>query len=207
MRSLRACIVTCVAVLVISGCSGSGPSTDAARSASSAAPPSTSATAAGPATSASAPVPVTSPPPLSPAKLTAACPFLSVDELAAHLGISADGVTATEEKPEHDADGVQLGCDYRVNGKNLYSLSISGYPVSALSVGDLVDAVPTDARNKQKPSGIGQAAIFYTTSDGFGVMCTGAASHGQARTATFIAPKSVSQTTFADVAKLVVARL
>jgi hypothetical protein len=189
---------------VISGCSGSGHSTGAAQSAA----PLASTTVAKPATSAGVSVPVTSPPPRSPAKLTAACPFLSVTELATLLGISADAMTATEEKPQKDAEGIQLGCDYNVNGKNLYSLSISGYPVDVLSVRDLVDAVPKDAQNVRKPIGIGQAAIFYTAQDDdFAVMCAGAASHGQARTATFIAPKSVSQATFADVDKLVVARL
>jgi hypothetical protein len=205
MQSLRACIAICGAALLISGCSGSKTSVRAEQTAAQ----TTAAAAIGAPEPSTPATPTTSPPPKSPAEVTAACPFLSVSELTQFLGHDADGqiVYAAEDTPQKNAGGIQVNCDYRGDGSTPYSLTISAYPASGLSVADLVDAVPADAQNVRKLSGIGQAAIYYTTADGFGVYCAGTLSHGQARAATFIAPEPLPQTTFADVVQLVVARL
>lgn len=123
------------------------------------------------------------------------------------LGIPTDAVTATEAAPQKSSGGIQLECDYHHNGQNPYSLSISGFPADTLSVADNVNAIPADAQNVRKLSGIGQAAIYYTTSDGLGLLCGGTLSNGQSRTATLTAPNTLPQATFAKVVKLVLSRL
>lgn len=154
----------------------------------------------------SPPVPSTSPP-QSPARLTAACPFLPATELAQLLGIPADTVTESEAAPQTSSGGIQLECDYHQGGRNPYALVISGFPAATLSVADLVDAIPTDAQNVRKLSGIGQAAIAYSTADGFTLQCAGTLSHGQSRAATLTAPKTLSQAKLTEILKRVVSRL
>ena len=201
MRSLQLPLTILALFFVLSGCAETSQSDGAVPAASVSAP---AATTGMPTTSPSAVTP-TPPTPQSPAHLTAACPFLTAQELDQQLGVGE--LTASEDAPQHSSGGIQLGCSYQVHGTNPYALSISGFPASLLSVADLVNAVPNDAHNVRKLSGLGQAAIYYTTSDGFGVLCAGKLSHGQVRTASFVAPKDLPQTTFAAVVRLVVARL
>lgn len=198
MRSLQPPLTVLALVLALAGCAGIGHSGGA---------PSLSAPVAAGGMPTAGLSAVTPPPPAprSPAHLTAACPFLPVEELDQRLGTG--GLTATEASPDHSSGGIQLGCDYRVHGTNPYALSISGFPDTLLSVADTVDAVPNGAQHVRKVSGIGQAAIYYTTADGFGVLCAGKLSHGQVRTASFVAPKNLPQASFAAVVRLVVERL
>ncbi|HEU5353217.1 MAG TPA: hypothetical protein VFU65_02090 [Actinocrinis sp.] len=146
-------------------------------------------------------------PPQSPAKLTAACPFLDAPELAELLGMAPDTVSATEAAPETSSGGIQLECDYHQGGRNPYALTVSGFPAGTLSVADLVDAIPNDAQNVHTLSGIGQAAISYSTADGFTLLCAGTLSHGQSRAATITAPKTLSQAALIEIVKRVVSRL
>lgn len=201
MRSLQLPLIVLALFFVLSGCAGTRQSVGVVSPASVSAP---AATTGMPTTIPSVVTP-TLLAPRSPAHLTAACPFLTAQELDQQLGTG--GLTVAEDAPQHSSGGIQLGCGYHTHGTDPYALVISGFPASLLSVADTVYAIPNDAHNVRKLSGIGQAAIYYTTSDGFGVLCAGKLSRGQVRTASFVAPKNLPQTTFAAVVRLVVARL
>jgi hypothetical protein len=163
--------------------------------------PSTAPSAAAASAPASTPSPV--------ATVTAACPLLSTGELKALLGgaNSQTTVTAVESAPDVSRGFATYGCQYGSGGKFPFDLAITTTGqdfspregVAAIAKGShvLIHDV----------TGVGQAGIFFTDSDGGSCIAVAKVSHGQTRTVIFSAPAVVPEQNFLRVATLVLSRV
>jgi hypothetical protein len=144
------------------------------------------------------------------AKLTAACPLLSVAELKTLLGggTSKTKVTATESKPP--APGIRE-CKYGSHGNDPFELVVDGLTQKGWTPKAEIDAIVKqhllDKTRIRRVSGVGEAAAFLTFTDGTSELMASKRSHGQTRLAGFQAPTVVPERKFVDVVKLVTSRV
>jgi hypothetical protein len=183
-----ACLLTCV-----TACSGG--STTAAPATTPASPSSTSV-------SKPKPTAPTFTPAASPAKLSAACPFLSSDELIQAIGRSVSG-GAKETEPLQTKVGTALVCEY--GGGQTASLFVG----PDTSVARFVAGVKSGCKNPVMMPGTGEAALHCesTGQDGGTELAVAKHSHGELRTADLNFSVSVGDTTYATLGKLLADRL
>lgn len=167
-------------------------------------PPADSSASAAPSASASRPNVIRSLRPV--AKLTSACALLSAAELKTLLGGSSSRtkVTATEDKPDKES----YTCEYGSGGKKPFALIVDSSKVRTFTPKDAIDAVAKVPHVKeQRVKGVGSAAVFQVTKNGYGVISASKRSHGQTRSVFFSAPEVVPERKFAEVARLVISRI
>jgi hypothetical protein len=165
-------------------------------------PPTGSPVSAAPSASASRPIAIRSLRPV--AKLRSACALLSAAELTALVGDSGTKVTATEDKPDKGS----YTCEYGSGGDKPFALIVDSSDVPTFTPKDAVDAAAKVSHVKtQRVKGVGAAAVFNITKDGYGVISASKRSHGQTRSVFFSAPKDVPGPKFAEVARLVISRM
>jgi hypothetical protein len=167
-------------------------------------PPADSSAFATPSASASRPNVIRSLHPV--AKLTSACSLLSAAELKALLGGSSSQtkVTATEDKPDKGS----YTCEYGSGRKKPFALIVDSSNVRTFTPKDAIDAVDKVPHVKtQRVKGVGAAAVFHLTKDGYGVIAASKRSHGQTRSVFFSAPGIVPERKFAEVGRLVISRI
>ncbi|MER5916012.1 hypothetical protein ABT124_37770 [Streptomyces sp. NPDC001982] len=146
-----------------------------------------------------------------PATVDAACPLLPVRDLKRLLGGSSHSqVVATEDHSE-ESNGNSAGhiCTYGKPGADHpFVLDVQTHAHPVLSPAQVVDNVAKGAPAPAHPvSGVGQAATFYTQSDGLSFMTAAKRSAGQVRIVIFGAPRIVPEQKFVDVEKLVLSRI
>lgn len=140
------------------------------------------------------------------AKLTAACPLLSANELQTLLN-GKNKVTATEDDKIHSGY-TNYECNYGSNGKNSFSLVVLGIAQEGYTPTVSIDAVAKGSGVKtHSVTGVGETAVFYTTTDGTSVLAAAKQSFGETRTVIFGAPVVVPEDKFVDVEKLVIDRI
>jgi hypothetical protein len=172
-------VLTCTAAC-------SAPATPAAPST----PPKTTTTAR-PATTPATTTKPTAPPftPLvSPAKVTAACPFLGTGELRELIGTSED-LIATEQPPDPTyVPGTEFQCRYEGKYRTPWLLDL--WIVASARSYNPAKAIENSKRDCRgpvtSPPGIGEGAIYceLAAADGDALVMTGKRSHGQNRTVT-----------------------
>ncbi|HZE33259.1 MAG TPA: DUF3558 family protein [Actinoallomurus sp.] len=190
---VRIAFVVCLAAS-LAGCGQNTPDN----------PPAGSSVSAAPSASASRPSVIRLLRPV--AKLSSACALLSAAELKALLGggSSRTKVTATEDKPDKES----YTCEYGSGGNKPFALVVDSSDVRTFTPKDAVDAAAKVAHVKtQRVNGVGAAAVFNITKDGFGVISASKRSHGQTRSVFFSAPRNVPEHKFAEVARLVLSRM
>jgi hypothetical protein len=168
-------------------------------------PPAGSSASAVPSASASHPSAIRSLHPV--AKLTSACALLSAAELKALLGgsTSRTKVTATEDKPDKESYTCEYGSGRK---KGVFALIVDSSNVRTFTPKDVIDAVAKVPHVKaHRVKGVGAAAVFHITKDGYGVIAASKRSHGQTRSVYFSAPGIVPERKFAEVARLVISRM
>ena len=191
MRFLGGILATCL-LTVVAACSGGTPA---------AAPP--ASTSAAPSSAVSKPK-TTAPtftPAASPATLTAACPFLSADEIMQALGRSVAGGSA-EGDPVQTGVGKAYACEYgKVQTGVLYVSADSTTPAQFLtrSKKDCANVVPM--------KGIGEAAMHCEEKDLGLKIAVAKHSNGQVRTATLFLTPTGSEDSYTTLAKLLADRL
>ncbi|MEV4142684.1 hypothetical protein AB0J40_03395 [Amycolatopsis sp. NPDC049691] len=184
---LAACLLTGVAA-----CSGGTPS---------AAPP--ASTSAAPSSTVSKPK-TTAPtftPAASPATLTAACPFLSAEEIMQALTqVLASG--SKESDPVQTGVGKAYDCEYG-GGRtgSLYVATDSTTPAQFLA------RTKKDCTNVVPLPGIGEGALHCTTKDAGEQLVVAKHSHGQLRTATLFLGSEGRADSYTTLAKLLADRL
>ncbi|WP_328647552.1 hypothetical protein OHS58_06810 [Amycolatopsis sp. NBC_00348] len=179
--------VALAAVLVLAGPAAcSAPKTAAVTSA-----PATTATTARPATTPPATTTPVAPPftPLvSPAKVTAACPFLGPGEVQELIGTSEDIVAAEQPPDPTYVPGTEFRCRYE--GKYRTPWVLDMWVIASSRSYTPARAVENSKRDCRGPAttlpGIGEGAIHcpLAAADGVALVMTGKRSHGQNRTVT-----------------------
>ncbi|MEV4052329.1 hypothetical protein AB0J55_14200 [Amycolatopsis sp. NPDC049688] len=148
-------------------------------------PVAASPTTAKPATSSAKPPPFT--PPASPAKITAACPFLGPAELQELLQTSED-LMATEQPPDRTyVEGTEFQCRYE--GKYVHPWLLDLWIIAAADSYRPAKALENYKKDCSGPatavSGAGEGAYFCdrTGTDDVEMVITGKRSQGQNRLA------------------------
>jgi hypothetical protein len=143
------------------------------------------------------------------AKLTAACPLLTADELTQLLGGHATKLTATEAGVDGDSASPIYSCRYGADGKHPFETSVGKIDTTGItfSAKDAVDAFAGEGSGVHRLDGIGEDAVFLKLSDGTAFAATATHTHGELRTATFAAPGIVPQQVMATVLKTLAGRL
>jgi hypothetical protein len=125
---------------------------------------------------------------VSPAKVTAACPFLGTGELQELIGTSED-LVATERPPDPAyVPGTEFQCRYE--GKYTTPWVLDLWIVASARSYTPAKAIESSKRDCRGPAtsppGIGEGAIYceLAGADGKALVMTGKRSHGQNRTAT-----------------------
>lgn len=124
-------------------------------------------------------------------KLTAACSLLTASEVEQVLGggKSTTRISATEGKPDTSQADKLFKCDYGVNGKTPFTLSVGNIVESGFSATDVVDAFVKQTKTKpQAVPNLGQDAAYFSLLTGDVMLALAKRSHGELCTATFEAP-------------------
>ena len=148
--------------------------------------------------------------PTQPTALTEACPLLSNDDLTRLLNNGKDaGLTAAEAAPEDDDGGKIYKCTYGKGGTTALELVAREFPANGGTAATAIDAVGKASEATTTPvTGVGEAAVFYPTTDGTGVVLAGAKTSGDnVRMVVLAGPKVLPQDKLADVATVVMERL
>jgi hypothetical protein len=179
--------VALAAVLVLT-CT---PACSASPTSSTPSTPGTTVTSARPATipaTTTTPAPPPFTPLVSPAKVTAACPFLGTGELQELLGTSEDFI-ATEQPPDPTyVPGTEFQCRYEGKYRTPWVLDL--WVVASARSYTPAKTIENSKRDCREPvtslPGIGEGAIHcaLAAADGDAMVVTGKRSHGQNRTAT-----------------------
>lgn len=146
----------------------------------------------------------------SASALTEACPLLSNDDLTRLLNNGKDaGLTASEATPEDDDSGKIYKCTYGKNGATALELVAREFPANGSTAATAIDAVGKASEATTTPvTDVGEAAVFYPTTDGAGVVLAGAKTAGDnIRVVVLAGPKVLPQDKLTDVAGLVMERL
>ncbi|MCR6486363.1 hypothetical protein M8542_26395 [Amycolatopsis sp. OK19-0408] len=187
-----ACLLTCVAAC-------SGGATTAAPATTSAPPSSTSASKPKPTTAAPTP---TFAAVVSPAKVTAACPFLGGSEVRALTGRPGETGEGTEAASEAMNPGTAYHCQYGLNGE-LVVVAIPGAQSPSATIGRL----DKECKEPAKPvPGAGEYATHCKFPDGEEMIAVGKRGHGQSRFAQFYTPSNRDDV-YVSLAKLLGDRL
>jgi hypothetical protein len=167
-------------------------------------PPQTTGTSTPTSTSSTAPSAV------QPAALTGACPLLSNDDLTRLLNNGKDAkLTPTEGAPKDD-DGAKIyRCAYNRGSTTALELIAREFPADGRTAATAIDAVSKASKSKPTPvTGVGEAAVFYPTSDSTGVVLAGAKiSGGNIRLIALTGPKVLPQDKLTSIATAVMERL
>jgi hypothetical protein len=142
--------------------------------------------------------------------LTEACPLLTNDDLTRLLNNGKDaGLTASEAPPEDDDSGKIYKCTYGKNGTTALELVAREFPANGDTAASAIDAVGKASEATTTPvTGVGEAAVFYPTTDGTGVVLAGAKTSGDnIRVVVLAGPKILPQDKLTDVAAVVMERL
>lgn len=147
-----------------------------------------------------------------PATVDAACPLLPVGDLRRLLGGSSSSqVVATEDHSEKpNGNVISHQCRYSKPGaaSSAFALDVETHAHPVLSPTQVIASVAKGAPAPAHPvSGVGQAATFYTQSDGLSVMAAAKRSASQVRIVVFAAPTIVPEQKFIDVEKLALSRI
>lgn len=189
-----ACLLTCV-----TACSGG--STTAAPTTTSAPPSSTSVSKPKPTTATPTP---TFAAVVSPAKVTAACPFLGGVEIRQLTGDGNQSSDAgTEGRSESVGPGRAYECDYDGLMTTLYVVAIPGNQPATAMIGKLTK----ECREAAQPiPGAGETATRCKTTDGAEMVVVGKRGHGQTRVAQLYLPPARTDV-YESLAKLLGDRL
>jgi hypothetical protein len=142
------------------------------------------------------------------ARVRAACPLLSAEELKALLGSSNRTALSTkEDKPERSKEATDYLCEYGSAGNFPFALDVSTYTVPAFTPKMAVDAAGTEAVKRHRVSNVGSAAVFVRLKDNQSMLSAAKRSHGQTRMVLFVAPSNVPGRKFIQVTKLVLSRI
>ncbi len=144
------------------------------------------------------------------APLTEACPLLSNDDLTRLLNNGKDAnLTATEAPPEDDGNGKIYQCSYGNGRATALELVAREFPANGTTAATAIDEVGKASGATTTPvTGVGEAAVFYPTPDGVGVVLAGAKTSGEnVRMVVLAGPKVLPQDKLTDVATLVMERL
>jgi hypothetical protein len=144
------------------------------------------------------------------AKVAAACPLLSADELKLLLGggTSQTKVTAVEDKPDVTDGYRSYNCKYGSNGTYPFGLGIQDIAQDGYTPKDAIEAITTATKVATRSvTGVGAAGVFYTVPSSFSLLAVSKQSHGETRTVFFTAPIVVPESKFVDVARLVIRRI
>jgi hypothetical protein len=146
----------------------------------------------------------------SVAKVKAACPLLSSDELKVLLGgtNSQTKVSAVEDKPDITNNTRSYYCEYGSGATHPFTLAVQIFGLGSFMPNDSIDAVAQSTKAKtHKVTGVGDAGVFYSETDGISLLAVSKRSHGETRTVYFSAPVAVPEANFIDVGKLVISRV
>jgi hypothetical protein len=142
--------------------------------------------------------------------LTEACPLLSNGDLTRLLNNGKDaGLTASEAPPEDDDSGKTYKCTYGKDGTTALELVAREFPANDGTAASAIDAVGKASQATTTPvTGVGEAAVFYPTTDGAGVVLASAKTSGDnIRVVVLAGPKVLPQDKLTDVAATVMERL
>ncbi|GLY40077.1 hypothetical protein Amsp01_061000 [Amycolatopsis sp. NBRC 101858] len=122
-------------------------------------------------------------PPASPAKVTAACPFLGTAELQRVLGTSED-IIMTEKPPDPTfVPGTQFQCRYEGKYVSPWLLDLWIIASPRSTPAKTMANSKKDCTGPVTPlPGIGDGAFFCAVTTGDALVMTGKRSHGQNRT-------------------------
>jgi hypothetical protein len=144
------------------------------------------------------------------AKVTAACPLLSADELKTLLGGSASRtkLTAVEEKPDSYKGYISYTCDYDSNGKHAFSVGVQAIKQAGFTPAVSIDAIAKASKRATEPvADVGAAGVYYVTSSANAVVAAAKTSHGETRTVFVITPAIVPKKILATIAATVLTRV
>lgn len=144
------------------------------------------------------------------AKVTAACPLMSADELKVLLGGSASKtkLTAAEEKPDSYKGYTSYTCDYDSNGKHAFSVGVQPIKQAGFTPAVAIDAIAKASKEPTEPvTDVGAAGVYYVTSSANAVVAAAKTSHGETRTVFVITPAIVPKKVLANIAATVLARI
>jgi hypothetical protein len=150
------------------------------------------------------------PSPTPQAVLTEACPLLSNDDLTRLLNNGRDAnLTATEASPEDDDGSKIYKCLYGNGRATALELVAREFPADGATAATTIDAIGEASGTTPVPvTGVGEAAVFYPTADGAGVVLAGAKMSGDnVRVAVLAGPTVLPRDKLTDVAALVMTRL
>ncbi|MET0134725.1 MAG: hypothetical protein ABW215_14175 [Kibdelosporangium sp.] len=143
--------------------------------------------------------------------ITAACPLLSNDDLTDLLNNGKDAnLTPKEIAEQPDADGGKIyRCDYLRNNVAALALVAREFASNGLTAAESIDAVGKASNSQPTPvTGAGEAAVFYSTSDGSAVVLAAAKTSGKnLRLAVLSGPKALPKDKLTAVAAAVMQRL
>jgi hypothetical protein len=142
--------------------------------------------------------------------LTKACPLLSNDDLTRLLNNGKDAkLTPAEAAPEDDEGTKIYKCTYGRGGTTALELVARQFPANGRTAAAAIDAIGKASKATTSPvTGVGEAAVFYPTSDGKGVVLAGAKMSGaDLRVAVLSGPKVLPQDKLTAVAAAVMERL
>jgi hypothetical protein len=111
--------------------------------------------------------------------------------------------------PEDDDSGKIYKCTYGKNGTTALELVAREFPANGDTAASAIDAVGKASEATTTPvTGVGEAAVFYPTTDGTGVVLAGAKTSGDnIRVVVLAGPKILPQDKLTDVAAVVMERL
>lgn len=144
------------------------------------------------------------------AKITAACPLLSADELKTLLGGSASAtkLTATEEEPDTYKGYISYNCDYSSNGKHAFTVGVQAIKQAGFTPAVSIDAIAKASKRATEPvKDVGSAGVYYVTVSSNAVVAAAKTSHGETRTVFVITPSIVPKRILATIAATVLARV
>ena len=161
-------------------------------------------------TPARAAAPAPSSRPTRVARVTAACPLLSPDELKSLLGSGASRtkLTAVEDKPDRTGGYPSYNCEYGANGRYPFVLGISVIPDPGYTPKHAIHDIAVASKvATHRVTGVGADGVFYTLPDGVSLLAASTQFRGETRTVIFSAPVIVPERKFIEVAKLVISRV
>lgn len=170
-------------------------------------PPSSSSSKPAPSKSAPSSTPPAFTPAISPAKVTAACPFLGAGELAPIIGIV--GIVATEEPPGATKTAPEYTCAYATDGQRTETRPRLYY--FAFAKANPNTPVFTTAENCPGPNtpipGVGDAAMYCDLDDYWTTLAVAKRVHGETRMLNLHLPQLRKKEGYIQVAKLLGERL
>lgn len=143
------------------------------------------------------------------AKLTAACPLLSADDLKVLLGgaNSQTSLTAHEDAPDKSDGITSYNCEYGSGGKFPFTVGVQGVAGSYFSPTEAIDAVAKASMvTTHRVTGVGTAGVYYAK-PAVALVAVSKRSFGETRSVFVTAPPVVPEQVLVGIAKVVLARI